>query len=161
MLLYYNVVLSFLFMMHLIKHTLLEERKIQTKHLVVLPWTNIRTNDANYLIHTHQSYELRWLWQFITLTKSITMFCGTDNVLQIIPNIQVECGNIPQKIVNPIEHCYEYKQCYVQQQLIDSLHKCKCYVSHRSWLDMLSRFLQCYAPPLTNIREFNFYMQNW
>ena len=42
----------------------------------------------------------------ITLFRPIAMLCGIDNILQNIPRIHVECENISQNIVSPIEHCY-------------------------------------------------------
>ena len=33
------------------------------------------------------------------------MFCGTDSIMQNIPHIQTECGNISQNIVSSTEHC--------------------------------------------------------
>ena len=38
---------------------------------------------------------------FITLFISITMLCATDNILQNIPRIQTEYGNILHNIVSP------------------------------------------------------------
>ena len=48
----------------------------------------------------------------ITLLRSITMFSGTNNIPKNIPVFIKNIGNvenIPWKIVNPIEHCYEFE----------------------------------------------------
>ena len=47
---------------------------------------------------------------FITLLKSITKFCGSDNIMQNILHIWAECGgNIPWNIVSPTKHRYGYE----------------------------------------------------
>ena len=48
----------------------------------------------------------------ITLFRSITMFCGIDNMMQNIPHIQYECGNIPHNNVSPTKLCYGELQGY-------------------------------------------------
>ena len=49
----------------------------------------------------------------ITLLRSVTMFCGTDNIPQ---NNQSECGGICRDImwntINPTKHCYGFEYCY-------------------------------------------------
>ena len=37
----------------------------------------------------------------ITLYRSITMFCGTDNILQYIPSFRLNVKNILQRTVSP------------------------------------------------------------
>jgi hypothetical protein len=47
--------------------------------------------------------------RFITLCKSITIFCGLTIFYTIFPIFRVNVGNIPQNIVSPIEQCYEFE----------------------------------------------------
>ena len=51
------------------------------------------------------------MWMSITLTlfRSITMFCGTDNIMWNIPHIQPKWWNILPNIVSPTWHCYGSK----------------------------------------------------
>ena len=48
----------------------------------------------------------------ITLFRSITVFCGTDSILQNIFYIESKWRHIPQHIVSPTKYCYGYEQFY-------------------------------------------------
>lgn len=48
----------------------------------------------------------------ITLSRSITVFSGTDSILWNIPHMQLNVGNILQNTASPREHCYKSEQCY-------------------------------------------------
>ena len=45
----------------------------------------------------------------ITLFKSITIYCGTDNISQNIPIFKVNMENIQRIIVSPTKRCYGYE----------------------------------------------------
>ena len=53
------------------------------------------------LEHMKNTNEKRLEPSFITLFKSITMLCGTDDIQWNISHVQNECDNIMQKTVNP------------------------------------------------------------
>ena len=44
----------------------------------------------------------------ITLFRSITMFCGTDNIMWNILSFKLNVMNILQNTASPGEHCYEF-----------------------------------------------------
>ena len=46
----------------------------------------------------------------ITLFTSITMLCGTNNVLRNIIHIHTKDENIPHKIVNPTKPCCGFEE---------------------------------------------------
>ena len=48
----------------------------------------------------------------MTSFRSITMFCGTDIILQNIPSFTLNAKNILQNTVSPTEHCYGCEECY-------------------------------------------------
>ena len=48
----------------------------------------------------------------IILFRSITMFCGTDNIIWNILILCLNYGNIMHNTVSPAEHCYGFKYSY-------------------------------------------------
>lgn len=58
----------------------------------------------NTIIHHH----------FIPLFRSITVFCGSDSILQNIPHIQTDCLEYFAEYCSPTEHCYGSENCSVE-----------------------------------------------
>ena len=48
----------------------------------------------------------------ITLFRSVTVFCGTDIILQNISSFTLNAKNILQNIVSRTEHYYGCEECY-------------------------------------------------
>ena len=44
-----------------------------------------------------------------TLVRTITMFCGSDNIMYDIPSFGLNVENISRSIVSPMEYNYGYE----------------------------------------------------
>ena len=83
----------------------------------ILPWCNMW-----YTCCLDNSQLDNSLFHCITLFKSITLFCGTDNILRTIPHVQPEWWNIWQSNINTAKRCYGSEWCYVVCGLVRIKH---------------------------------------
>jgi hypothetical protein len=73
-----------------------------------LLWAQSLVMDVGMLLDMRAQYsKTKWIvWEVIALFRSITMLCGTNNILQNIPTSNPDMENIPQNNVNPTKHWY-------------------------------------------------------